>query len=140
MNRCSVATSSCRRERRGPGLVAREQPEIVEQLLEKILGRKQRIADDRDERSRLEVLNENTAQHRLARADFAGDNGERLASSQGEGDLLKSRRVRLALKKKARVWSKAERRFDEPEVPFVPRDTPNGSAAFNRETSLDARA
>ena len=99
MNRCSVATSSCCVN--DVALASsREQPEIVEQLLQKILGREQRIADDRDEGPRLEVLNENPAEHRLARADFAGDDGERLASSQGEGDLFKSRRVRLALKRK----------------------------------------
>jgi hypothetical protein len=99
--------------------VFRDDAEVLEQLLQEVVASKQRIADDRHERGPLEPLDDGAAEQRLAGADLAGDNDQRLPPLDCARHLGERGRVGGALEQEAGVRGQAERRLGKSKKPLV---------------------
>jgi hypothetical protein len=84
---CSVWIRSWRLVFVGPGPVLRDNAEVLEQLLQKVVAFEQRVVNDREERLPLEPLHNGPAEEGLAGADLAGDDDQRFAPLERVGDL-----------------------------------------------------
>ena len=89
--------------RRHPGAVLRDDAEVLEHLLQKVVAFEQRVVDDRHECLPLEPLEHGPAQQRLAGADLAGDDDQRLAPLERVGHLRERGRCE-ALSNRNRGW------------------------------------
>ena len=104
--------------------ILRDDAEVLEQLLQKVVAFEQRVVDEREKRLAPEFLQYCPAQECLAAADLAGDDDQRLAPLKRVGDLGERGRMRRARKQESSVGSEAEWRLVQSEERLVPLHSP----------------
>ena len=112
-----MSISSCLLTPRQPAgleLVARDDAEVLEDPLEQILFRQERVQHERRERRPIDLLEQRAAQRRLAGADVAGDDDEAFAAADGVLQQVERVGVRLAPIEILRIRRQAERLLENP--------------------------
>ena len=114
--------SSCLLTLRQPpalDVFARDDAEILQNELQQILFRQERVQHQRRKRVPVDLFEQRAAKRRLAGADVAGNDHEPFATPDGVLQQLERVRVRLALEEKFRIRCQAERLFREPVIVLV---------------------
>ena len=118
-------------------VLARDHAEVLQDALEQILFRHERVEDQRGERIAIDIFQQGPAQRRLARADVSGDDDEAFAPADGVLEQLEGVRVRRAPVQKLRIRRQAERLLVESVVALVHMVT--AAAQFSASTGRRAR-
>jgi hypothetical protein len=100
-------------------LVARDDPEVLQDALQQILFRRERVQHQRGERRPIDLVEQRAAEGRLAGADVTGHHDEPFAALDGVLQQVERVGVRLAAIEILRVRRQAERLLGEPVVGLV---------------------
>ena len=101
------------------GPVGRDDPEVLQHLLQEIVAFEQRVVDDGDEGVSIEPLQHGAAEERLAAADLAGDDHQWFPAADRIRQFLKRVGMRCAFEQIPRIGRQAERRVTQSEKLLV---------------------